>query len=115
MKFNEWRELMNLWESGNSMKRYIVIKILDKMFPDAIGYHAFGRDYFFDSTSEIWAPYFLLSLASEGSVDIPEKYMVKITNLTANGDTFEDTMMEIPGLMRRRLPDNFYVIRREND
>lgn len=115
MKFNEWRELMNLWESGNSEKRAVVMEIMDRMFPDAVGYHAFGQDYFFDKYTEIWAPYFLLCLASEGSVDIPEKYMVKITNLTVDDGTFEDVMMEIPGLMRRRLPSNFYVLRRGND
>lgn len=115
MTFNEWKELMQLWESGNSEKRAIVMHIIDKMFPDVIGYHAFGRDYFFDRAAEMWPPYFLLCLASEGSVKIPDKYMVQIENYDTNGDRFADTMMEIPGLKRMRLPINFYVIRAEND
>lgn len=114
MKFNEWYELMKLYETGRDEEKMVVVEILHQMFPDIKGYHAFGADQYFDDIAQCWITALLIVFVSEGSVDIPEKYMVKIVNYDNEGNKFEDTMLQVPGLMRRRIPINFYTIR-END
>lgn len=115
MKFNEWYELIKLYEEGDDEQKMVVNEILRKLFPDIKGYHAFGVDQYFDDIAQCWISSLLIILVSEGSVPIPEKYKIKIRNYNTDGTVFEDTMLEVPGLMRRRIPINCYTIREKND